>query len=152
MEGSLKMATSKPPTSAYIDTNIFDYVALKHPKYGLACKRITDDVRDGKLKAYCSLLVPMEILGSLARVDREITAGAVLAFFSFPIEMILIDERLVREASEIMLKTGVSYDSIHAAAMRRRGLKTVITEDVEHWKKITDINIIRPLDYEKTKK
>jgi predicted nucleic acid-binding protein len=135
------------PLSAYVDTNIFDYVALKHPKYGLACKKITDDIRDGRLKAYCSYLVPMEILGSLARVDRKIAAGAILAFFSFPIDMIPIDERIIREASDITLETGVGYDAIHAAAMRRRDLRTIITEDIEHWRKIGGIRILRPLEY-----
>jgi len=133
--------------SSYVDTNIFDYVALKHPKYGLACKKITDDIRDGRLKAYCSYLVPIEILGSLARVNRRIAAGAILAFFSFPIEMITVDERIIREASKIALETGVGYDAIHAAAMRRRDLQTIITEDIEHWRKIGGVKIIRPLEY-----
>jgi len=135
------------PLSAYVDTNIFDYVALKHPKYGLACKKITDDIRDGRLEAHCSYLVPMEILGSLARVDRKIAAGAILAFFSFPIDMIPIDERIIREASEITVETGVGYDAIHAAAMRRRDLRTIITEDIEHWRKIGGVRILRPLEY-----
>jgi len=135
--------------SAYIDTNIFDYVALKHPKYGLACKKIMDDIRDGRFKAYCSHLVPVEILGSLAKVDREIAAGAILAFFSFPIEMIPLTERIIREASEITQDTGVSYDAVHAASMRSEGLETIITEDVKHWEKIKGVKIIRPLEYSK---
>lgn len=106
-----------------------------------------DDIRDGRLKAYCSHLVPIEILGSLAKVDREIAAGAILAFFSFPIEMITLTERIVREASKITLETGVSYDAIHAAAMKSEGLETIITEDVEHWRRIEGMKIIRPLEY-----
>lgn len=135
------------PPSAYIDTNIFDYVALKHPKYGQACKKITDDIRDGRLKAYCSYLVPMEILGSLSRVDQKMATRAIVAFFSFPIDMIPIDERIIREASEITLETGIVYDAIHAAAMRRRNLQTIITEDVEHWRKIGEVKILRPFEY-----
>lgn len=130
-----------------MDTNIFDYVALKHSKYGRACKRITDDIRDGRLRAYCSYLVPVEILGSLGRLDREIAAGAVLAFFSFPINMIPLDERIIREASRIMLETGVTYDAVHAASMRSKGLSKVITEDTEHWTKIKEVEIIRPSEY-----
>jgi len=144
--------SQKPMIRAYVDTNIFDYVALKHPKYGSACKQVTDDIRDDKLEAYCSYLVPIEILGSLARVDPRIAAGAILAFFSFPIKMIPIDEKLLIEASDISLETGVSYDSIHAAAMKRAGLNMVITEDTTHWNKIKGIEIIRPIQYEKTEK
>ena len=49
-------------------------------------------------------------------------------------------EQLMREASSIMLESGLGYDSIHAAAsihaavMKRAGLNTVITKDVENWK------------------
>ena len=131
----------------YVDTSIFDYVALRHPKYGEACKRITDDIRDGKIEAHCSFLVPAEILGSLAEIDPRISAGAVAAFFAFPIKMISLDERIIREASKIMLETGLGYDSIHLAAMRRAGLRTVITEDVDHWGKIKGVKVIRPLEY-----
>jgi len=120
---------------------------LKHPKYGLPCKKILDDVRDGKLLAYCSNLVPIEILGSLAKVDRGIAVGAVLAFFSFPIEMIPLTERLIRKASEITLGTGIAYDAIHAAAMKSEGLEKIITEDISHWRKIEGVKIIRPLEY-----
>jgi predicted nucleic acid-binding protein len=121
-------------------------VALKHPKYGLPCKKVLDDIVDGRLKAYCSHLVPIEILGSLARVDPEIAAGAILAFFSFPIEMIPLTERVIREASKITLETGVTYDAVHAAAMKSEGLETIITEDVDHWSRIEGLKIIRPLE------
>lgn len=131
----------------YVDTNIFDYVALRHPRYGAACKKITDDIRDGKIEAYCSSLVPVEILGSLAEIDLRISAGAVAAFFAFPIKLIPLDERLITEASHIMLESGLGYDSIHAAAMKRAGLKTVLTEDVDHWGKFKGIKIVRPLEY-----
>jgi len=132
---------------AYIDTNIFDYVAIRHPKYGEACKKITDDIRDGKIEAYCSYLVPIEILGSLASVDPNVAAGAILAFFSFSIKMIQIDQMLIKKASEIMREIDITYDSIHAAAMKLEGIDTIITEDIAHWRKIENIKIIRPLQY-----
>ena len=62
-------------------------------------------------------------------------------------EMIQIDERVVRDAVSIMLESGVSYDSVHAACMKGRGLDTIITEDVKHWSRIKNIKVIRPLDY-----
>ena len=132
---------------AYIDTNIFDYVALKHPVYGKACKRITDDIRDRKIEAYCSHLVPIEILGSLAKVDPEIAAGAVLAFLSFPIKTIPIDETVLRRASSIMVEFGITYDAVHAAAMEAEGLDTIITEDVEHWGRLKHLKVVRPQRY-----
>jgi len=133
--------------SFYIDTNIFDYAALAHPVYGKACKHIIDDIQNKKIKACCSFLVPIELLGSLARIDTEKAAIAVAAFFSLPISMIQIDEWVLQEAASIMLDSGMSYDSVHAACMRREGLETIITEDTTDWKKIKNVKIIRPLDY-----
>jgi len=135
--------------SFYIDTNIFGYSALAHPVYGKACKRIIDDIQNGKIEAYCSFLVPIELLGSLARIDTEKAAIAVAVFFSLPISMIQIDEWVLQDAAAIMLGSGVSYDSIHAACMRRKGLDTIITEDTEDWRKIKNVKIVRPLEYER---
>ena len=133
--------------SFYIDTNIFDYSALAHPVYGKACKRIIDDIQNEKIEAYCSFLVPIELLGSLAQIDTQKASIGVAAFFSLPISMIQIDEWILQDATSIMLESGISYDSIHAACMRRRGLDTIITEDTKHWKKIKNMKIIRPLEY-----
>jgi len=133
--------------SFYIDTNIFDYSALAHPVYGRACKHIIDDIQNEKIEAYCSFLVPIELLGSLAQIDTEKASISVAAFFSLPINMIQIDEWTLQDATSIMLESGVSYDSIHAACMRRKGLDTIITEDIKHWKKIKNMKVIRPLEY-----
>jgi predicted nucleic acid-binding protein len=135
--------------SYYVDTNIFDYSALAHPVYGKACKRIIDDIQNGKIKAYCGFLVPIELLGSLARIDAEKAGIAIAAFFSLPIGMIQVDEEVLHDAANIMLDSGVSYDAIHAACMKRNGLDTIITEDITDWKKIRNTRIIRPLLYEK---
>lgn len=138
--------------SYYIDTNIFDYSALAHPVYGKSCKQIIDDIQNGKIEAYCSFLVPIDILCSLLQIDPKKAATAVAAFFSLPIKMIQLDERLLEDAAQILLESNVRYDSIHAACMQRKGLDTIITEDVRDWKKIKHIKVIRPLEYERAVK
>ena len=135
--------------SYYIDTNIFDYSALAHPVYGKPCKQIIDDIQSKKIQAYCGFLVPIELLGSLAQIDPEKAAIAVEAFFSLPINMIQIDEQILRYAAGIMVESGVSYDCVQAACMQREGLDTIITEDVKDWRKIKKFKIIRPLEYER---
>ena len=40
----------------YIDTNIFDYVALKNVTYGESCKKILDDIQSSLLKKAKNLL------------------------------------------------------------------------------------------------
>ncbi len=138
--------------SYYIDTNIFVYSALAHSVYGKACKQIIDDIQNEKIEAHCGFLVPIELLGSLARIDPKKAAIAVEAFFSLPINMIQIDERVLQDAAGIMLESGVSYDCVHAACMQRKGLDTIITEDASDWRKIKNFRIIRPLEYAKSVK
>ena len=135
--------------SFYIDTNIFVYSALAHPVYGKPCKQIVDDIQDQKIKAYSGFLVPIELLGSIARINPGKAALALEAFFSLPINMIVIDEQILQNAAKLTLKSGVSYDCVHASCMQSKGLDSIITEDVTDWKKIKNFKIIRPLDYEK---
>lgn len=138
--------------SCYVDTNIFVYSALAHPVYGKSCKHIIDDIQDQKIKAYCSFLVPIELLGSLCKIDPERAPIALNAFFSLPIKMLQIDEQVLQDAADITRQSGVRYNSIHAACMRRNSLDTVITEDITDWKRIKNFRVIRPLEYEKTTK
>jgi predicted nucleic acid-binding protein len=133
--------------SFYVDTNIFVYSALAHPVYGKACKQIIDDIQNGKIEAYCGYLVPIELLGSIGRIDAEKAAVAVSAFFSLPINMITVDERVIRNAARILADSNVGYDSIHAACMQRDALDTIITEDITDWKKIKNVTVVRPLEY-----
>ena len=135
--------------SYYIDTNIFVYSALAHPVYGKYCKQIIDDIQNEEIEAYCGFLVPIELLGSLAKIDSAKVGIALDAFFSLPIKMMQIDAGLLQDAAGIMLESGVSYDSVHAACMRAKGLDTIITEDITDWKKIKSVKVIRPLEYEK---
>ena len=132
--------------SYYVDTNIFIYSALGHPTYGQACRQIIDDIQNQKIKAYCGFLVPIELLGALARLDPKKAALALEAFLSLPINMIPIDEGTLQNAAKLTLESGVSYDCVHAACMQSKGLDTIITEDATDWKKIRKFKIIRPLN------
>lgn len=151
---------------AYVDTNIYDYVALRHPVYGEACREILRDVNEGELETYGSMLVAIEILGSLAEIDTNMAVGGVKAFFSLPVKIIPIDERIIESAATIALEADVSYDAVHASTMARADVSTVITEDVEHWTRIRgrwarvkakthvaleEIKIVRPKEYARWK-
>lgn len=151
--------------SAYIDTNIYDYVALKHPRYGVACKQILEDVAEGRLEGHGSLLVAIEILGSLSEITPEIAKGALEAYFSLPIRAAPLHQHVIENASEIAVKTNVSYDAIHAAAMCASKVSTIITEDIAHWDRIRRrwpslktkmdldmITVVRPLAYQRWKR
>jgi len=133
----------------YIDTNVFDYVALRHEVYGEACKRVLSDIGK-RIEAYCSYLVPIEMLGSLSEIDKELALKAVKAFFSFDIHLIELDELVIFLAGEICKKWRINgYDAVHAAAMRKANIRTIITENVRDFKKVPWIKVVRPIEYEK---
>jgi len=60
----------------YIDTNIFIYAIENHPEYGEACKRILVDVEKGKLKACASILVLVDIINVLTKMNKIIEKRA----------------------------------------------------------------------------
>lgn len=136
----------------YIDTNIFDYVALKNATYGKACKEILDDIGTF-LDASCSFLVPIEILGSLSEIDTKIATKALLGFFSFKLNLMEISEQLILNAGKIAKKDKINgYDAVHVAAMKKEKIKTVITENYSDFKKTKGIEIVRPFGYQKWKR
>ena len=133
----------------YIDTNIFDYPALAHPVYGKACKHIIDDIESKRIEAHCSFLVQRQLSFSGSNLRCNKVHRFRPQYLAPPINMIQIDEHTLQDAASILVESGVSYDSIHAACMMRKGLDTIITEDVSDWRKIKNVKIIRPLEYER---
>lgn len=136
---------------AYVDTNIFDYVALKNITYGKACKEILDDIGTF-LEGNCSLLVPVEILGSLSEISSKTAFKTLAGFFSFKLNLIEVNEELILNASKMAQKDKINgYDAVHVAAMKKVKIKTLITENYDDFKKVKSIEIVRPLDYQKWK-
>src|SRR5271170_7710500 len=56
----------------YIDTNIFIYAVENHPKYGSRCKTILKDVENSKIKVGASILVLVEIINVLNKINKEL--------------------------------------------------------------------------------
>ncbi|MGC8578176.1 MAG: type II toxin-antitoxin system VapC family toxin [Thermoproteota archaeon] len=119
--------------NAYIDTNIYVYVALNNIRYFEKCKRILEDASDGKLLAYGSLLVATEILGSLSRIDPRIAQEALKAYLSMPVSNLEITPEVLQLAALINTVTNIKYDSIHAAVMILNGVSNIITNDIDDW-------------------
>ncbi len=86
---------------AYVDTNIIVYAAVHHPKLGNICKSFIKDAFTGRFKAYGSLLVGMELLGSLSRIEPHAAERAVKSYLSLGLSMVKLDEEALLLASEI---------------------------------------------------
>ena len=57
----------------YLDTNVIVYAIENHPKYGAKCKKILQDVESGKLRVSCSMLVLVELMSVLERLNRVLS-------------------------------------------------------------------------------
>lgn len=54
----------------YLDTNVVVYAIENHPKYGTACKKILEDIESHKLEASASVLVLVELINVLTKLNR----------------------------------------------------------------------------------
>jgi len=120
---------------AYIDTNVFIYAIVHHPKYGEDCMKVLRDVMSGKLEGCGSLLVAVELLGAISRIKPEAVSRAVNAYFSLVPHIFGLSEEAVKLACLIDEVTGIGHDSLHLAIMLLNNVDTVITFDTDDWAK-----------------
>jgi len=128
---------------AYIDTNIYVYVAVRNIKYFDICREILKDIVKNRIEAYGSKLIAIEIIGSLSKIDPYIANETLKSYISMPIKNLEISEEILLIAAYMNMKVNVRYDAIHAALAIKNNIPNIITNDINHWKKISDnFNII----------
>ncbi|MBI4014929.1 MAG: type II toxin-antitoxin system VapC family toxin [Candidatus Aenigmarchaeota archaeon] len=138
----------------YLDTNVIIYAVENHPKYGKKCTEILKDINSGKLNACSSVLVLVETMNVLVKLNRMLKKegksvnikDSVEAVMSLPIEWVDMGFALIRRASEYDYAiSGVDY--IHVATMEMNSVQEVISADAE-LNKVKSIRRIDPLEYE----
>jgi len=136
----MRLNSSKNPGTkikTYIDTNIFVYAILHHPKYGELCAEILKDIEKKIFETYGSLLVAIELLGSLSRINPYIARRAVEDYLSIDMILLNVNREAIRLASIINEKINVKYDAVHAALMLLNNIPVIITNDINDWKRIS---------------
>ena len=138
----------------YLDTNIIIYAIENHDKYGTKCKEILKDIESGKLEVYCSMLVLVETINVLTKINRLLETENkkkldirknIDAILSLPITWIDLNFFVIKKATEYQFKiSGVDY--IHLASMEINSITEIISADQE-LKKVDFIKRIDPLDY-----
>jgi len=138
----------------YIDTNIFIYAIENHPEYGEDCKRILLEVEKGKLKVCASILVLVEIINVLTKMNKIIEKRGrkpldirknIDAILSLPIVWFDLTFLVIKRASEYTYSiTGVDY--VHIATMEINLVWEVISADKE-LDKIKFITRMDPKEY-----
>lgn len=138
----------------YLDTNVVIYAIENHPKYGAKCGKILEDIETGKLKVCCSILVLVEILSTLVRINRILKKAKkrelplrdnIDAIISLPFQWVELNFAIIRRASEYRYPLA-GADHIHLASMELNGVEEILSADEEldgvAWVKRTD-----PLEY-----
>jgi len=120
----------------YIDTNIYIYVALKHPDFYKKCYNVLDMLVSKEFTGYGSHLVLFELFGSLSKIDVEAAYEAVNSCLNLPLTMLEANRDTFTYAREIAMLSRVTYDSLHAALVAQNGIDLVVTEDLKDWCKI----------------
>lgn len=138
----------------YLDTNIIIYAIENHPKYGNSCKQILLDIESGKIKACSSMLVLIETINVLTKINKILEgqnkkkldiAKNIDAILSLPIIWYEINFLIIKKAAEYDYHiSGVDY--IHLASMELNSIKKIISADAE-LNKIDFIRVIDPLKY-----
>jgi predicted nucleic acid-binding protein len=138
----------------YLDTNVIIYAVENHPKYGVKCRKILVDMEAGKLEVCCSILVLVEVISALVKInkilkgrgERELNIRKNIdAILSLPIRWIEVSPMLIRRASEYEYPvSGVDY--VHLASMELNGVEDVISADKE-LDKVVWVKRIDPLKY-----
>jgi len=120
----------------YIDTDIFVYVALKHPDYYKKCYSVLELLTLKEFTGYGSQLVLFELYGALSKLNVEAAYEAVKSYLNLPLTILEVNRDTFRYAKEIAALTGITYDSIHAALVAQNNIDVVVTEDLKDWHKI----------------
>ena len=138
----------------YVDTNIFVYAIENHPKYGKSCARILSDIQERRTEAYCSILVLVELINVLAKLNRIFSKKGqktlvirdnVRAMLSLPIVWIDLDFFIIEIASAYGYSVnGVDY--VHIASMETNSLTQILSAD-EELDNVESIRRVDPNDY-----
>ena len=139
----------------YIDTNIFIYAIENHPKFGSSCKKILKDVENGRIKVSASILVLVETLNVLNRLNKELRRGGkkpldismnIAAIESLPITWLDLNPLIIEKAAQYEYAIN-SADYIHLATMELNQINEIISADGDDFDKIKLVARTDPLDY-----
>lgn len=137
----------------YVDTNVWIYAAIAHPRYGRRCKEILERIEEGKLEAIISVQVLSEVAGVLYQQYRvKDPTEHVVAVLSYPMKIVDVTPDIVLRAVEYSRDYGIlPYDGIHVAS----AVSSLATEILSADKELDKVDIIKrldPLEFEAPKK
>lgn len=130
----------------FIDSNIFIYVLLKDPRYGVECLRILEGIEKGEEQGVTSTLVLSQVAAHLARRGK---GEVVRLFINYirDIGMLVMETTFldfveaITEIGRLNLDYSMWDDVILSCQMRRAGIQEIYTNDKDFEK----INWVKPI-------
>lgn len=140
----------------YLDTNIFVYAIENHPEYGKKAKRILEDAEKGKIKGCASMLVLVELLNVLNKINRVLRDSGkkeldlkemITAIESIPITWFDLNFLIMEKAAEYSYKVN-AIDYIHIATMELNSVREIASAD-RNLDRVDIVKRIDPIGYTK---
>jgi len=123
----------------YLDTNVIIYAIENHTKFGASSKRVLQEIESGKLKVCSSMLVLIETINVLTKINKILKREDKVALdikknidaiLSLPITWFDINFLIIKKAAEYNYNiSGVDY--IHIATMEINSVKKIFSLDRE---------------------
>jgi len=128
----------------YIDTNVWVYAMIAHPKYGEKCREILKKIEEEKMKAAISTQVLGEVAGVLySKYKVKDTISQLNTVLSYPIDIYIVHPDVIRVAAEYARDYDITpYDGIHIAVAVEHNVRDIISAD----KELDKVELIRRID------
>ncbi|MFQ5711395.1 MAG: type II toxin-antitoxin system VapC family toxin [Candidatus Geothermarchaeales archaeon] len=128
----------------FVDTNVFVYSAMDHPKFGETAKGILQRIEHGE-EAVTSTLVLCEVSWVLEAVGRQgdikPTLEKILSFRALQVLDFDADDLLVGASN--METYGIDFnDGVNVSMMTEAGISEVYSNDEKHLGKIDFLKLI----------
>jgi predicted nucleic acid-binding protein len=131
----------------FLDTNILLYSVSTDPDE-LAKREVAEQLLTGRDNAL-SVQVLQEFYVQATRATRrgalnhETTVSLIQTWLRFPVQNMTV--AVMRAALEIKVAAGLSYwDAAIVSAARALGCAELLSEDMQHGRKIADVTILNP--------
>lgn len=112
--------------------------------------KILADTLNGKLELIAPELAKYEIGNVLLlkkKLSKEEAEYSIQALYNYPIQFISESEELAQETYKLASKLGITYYDASFLALAKQYDATLITENIKHQGKSSDVKVVSLRDY-----
>ena len=131
----------------YLDANLFIYSVLNNAEIGEKSRKIIENVKNNVYNGFTSTLTIDEILWAVQKeIGKEKAADIAKDFIAMQnLQIIPVSIDVIKKSIEFYKRSLNPRDAIHLAAMQSKGIKIMISSDLDFDK----IKEIRRIDFAK---